>query len=127
MKLKNCNPATLVGRTIIYRHQAWAIESVSGGTIKLYRRGLDHRGQLQMHQFAECRLFPTREEILAHFPRLVSALARTCKLSQQEAISAVRGQITTGAYYMASEAIAQLGGTGRAISLAWRGRHNKRR
>lgn len=127
MKLKNRNPATLVGRTIIYRHQAWTIKSVSGSTINLYRPGLDHRGQLQMHQLAECRLFPTRDEVLTHFPRLIRALGRACKLSQKEAIAAVRGQITTGSYYMDSEAIALLGGTGRAMGLAWRARHNKRR
>lgn len=127
MKLKNRNPANFVGRCIIYRHQAWTIKSVVGNTIHLFRPGLEHKGQLQLHQFADCRLFPTRAEVLAQFPKLIRALCRVCKLSQDDAVVAVRGQITTGSYYMDSEATALLGGTGNAMGLAWRGRHKKRR
>jgi hypothetical protein len=127
MKLKNQNPANFVGRTIIYRRQAWKIKSVAGNTIHLVKNGIDRKGQLQLHQFADCRLFPTRAEVLAQFPKLIRALCRVCKLSQDDAVVAVRGQITTGSYYMDSEAIALLGGTGNAMGLAWRGRHKKRR
>ena len=127
MKLRNRNPANYVGRTIIYRHQAWKIKSVTGNTIHLVKTGIDLKGQLQLHQFADCRLFPTRAEVLAQFPNLIRALCRVCKLSQDDAVVAVRGQITTGSYYMDSEAIALLGGTGNAMGLALRGRHKKRR
>lgn len=127
MKLINRNPANFVGRTIIYRHQAWKIDSVSADTINLSRPALGHRGKLQLHQFAECRLFHTRKEIIAQFPKLIRALGRVCKLSQAEAAVAIRGIATTGSYYMDSEAVALLGGSGRAMHLAWRGRNKKRR
>lgn len=123
MRLKNRNPAAFVGRTIIYRHQAWKIDSVSGDEIHLRRPGLDHKGLLRLHQFADCRLFPTHGEVFVRFNRLVRALGRVCKLSEADAVGAIRGMITTGSYYMDSEAIAALGGSANAIGLAWRGRH----
>lgn len=126
MKLKNRSPANFVGRTIIYRHQAWKIESVLGDTIHLSKPGLDHKGRLQLHQFADCRLFPTCGEVFVQYRRLVRALGRVCKLSESEAVGAVRGMITTGSYYMDSEAIALLGGSANAMSFAWRGRHKGR-
>jgi hypothetical protein len=82
MRLKNRNPAMFVGRTIIFRHQAWKIDSVAGDTIHLSKPGLAHKGQLRLHQFADCRLFPTREEVFARFPKLIRALGRVCNLSQ---------------------------------------------
>lgn len=127
MRLKNRNPAKFVGRTIIYRHAAWKIDSVAGDTIHLSKPGLAHKGQLRLDQFADCRLFPTREEVIAQFPKLIRALGRVCKLSQYDAAGAIRGMVTTGSYYMDSEAIAMLGGSGNAMGLAWRGRHKKRR
>lgn len=127
MKLKNRNPAKYVGRTIIYRHQAWKIKSVSADTIHLCKPGLQINGQIGLHQFADCRLFPTRDEVLAQFPKLIRALGRVCKLSQEDAARAIRGMITTGSYYMDSEAIALMGGSANAMDLAWRGRHKPRR
>lgn len=127
MKLVNGNPANFVGRTIIYRHQAWTIQSVSGDTIHLSKPALGQKGRMRLEQFAECRLFQTRAEIIAQFPKLIRALSRVCKLSQAEAAVAIRGQLTTGSYYMDSEAIALLGGSGRAMTLAWQGRNKKRR
>lgn len=127
MKLVNRNPANFVGRTIIYRHQAWKIQSVSVDTIHLSKPALGQKGQMRPEQFAECRLFQTRDEIIAQFPKLIRALGRICKLSQAEAAVAIRGTLTTGSYYMDSEAIALLGGSGRAMALAWRGRNKKRR
>lgn len=127
MRLKNRNPAKFVGRTIIHRHAAWRIDSVLGDTIRLSKPGLAHKDQLRLEQFADCRLFPTREEVIAQFPKLIRALGRVCKLSQCEAAGAIRGMVTTGSYYMDSEAIAMLGGSGNAMGLAWRGRHKKRR
>ncbi|KFC73277.1 hypothetical protein [Massilia sp. LC238] len=127
MKLKNRNPAKFVGRTIIYRHQAWKIDSVSADKIHLSKPGLTIKGQIGLHQFADCRLFPTREEVIAQFPKLIRALGRVCKLSQLDAAGAIRGQVTTGSYYMDSEALALLGGSANAMDLAWRGRHKVRR
>lgn len=127
MRLKNRNPANFVGRTIIYRHQAWKIASVSGEKIHLCRPGLDHKGVLRIDQFAECILFPTRKEVMAQFPRLIQALSRVCKISKDDAVGAIRGMITTGSYYMDSEAIAMIGGSANAMGLAWRGRNKKRR
>lgn len=127
MKLKNRNPAHFVGRTIIYRHQAWKIASVSGAEIQLCKAGLALKGMIRLDQFAECRLFPTREEVMAKFPKLIGALGRACKVSQADAVGAIRGMITTGSYYMDSEAIAMLGGSANAMRLALRDRHNKRR
>lgn len=127
MKLVNHNPANLVGRTIIYRHQSWKIQSVSDGKVYLSRPELGHKGHLRLNQFAECRLFQTREEVIAQFPKLIRALGRVCNLSQNDAAVAIRGMRTTGSYYMDSEAIALLGGSGRAVALAFRGRNKKRR
>lgn len=127
MKLKNRNPADFVGRIIIYRHQSWKIQSVMGDTIYLCRDWLDHKGQLKLHQFAECRLFPTRVEVQARYPKLIRALCSMFKLTQEEAVKAVRGHVTTGSYYMDSEAIALLGGSARALGIAWRSRHKVRR
>ena len=126
MKLKNRNPANFVGRTIIYRHQAWKVDSVSGNTIHLRKSQPEYKGRIELHQFADCRLFPTREEVFAQFPKLIRALCKVCKLSQDDAAGAIRGMITTGSYYMDSEAIALIGGAARAMDLAWRGRHKVR-
>lgn len=127
MKLKNRNPADFVGRTILYRHQAWQIESVTDTDIHLIQTGLDKKGRIQHYQFADCRLYPTREEVLAQFPMLVRALRWACILSQGEAVGAIHGMITTGSYYMGSEAVAHVGGSARAIAHAWRCRGNVRR
>lgn len=127
MKLKNRNPADFVGRTITYRHQAWNLDSVHGNTIHLSRPGRPQNGQLRLEQFAECRLYPTREEVLAQFPMLVRALRWACILSQSEAVDALHGMITTGSYYMGSEAVAHIGGSANAIRHAWRRRHNVQR
>jgi hypothetical protein len=127
MKLKNRNPANFVGRIIIHRHQSWKIQSVIGDTIYLCRDYLDYKGQLKLHQFADCRLFPTHAEVQARYPKLIRALCWMFKLTQEEAVKAVRGHVTTGTYYMDSEAIALLGGSARALGIAWRGRHKVRR
>jgi hypothetical protein len=93
MKLKNRNPANFVGRIIIHRHQSWKIQSVIGDTIYLCRDYLDHKGQLKLHQFADCRLFPTHAEVQARYPKLIRALCWMFKLTQEEAVKAVRGQV----------------------------------
>jgi len=127
MKLKNCNPADFIGRTILYRRQAWYIDAVNATTIYLLRPGLEQKGQLRLDQFADCELYPTREEVLAQFPMLVRALRRSCLLSQSEAIDAIHGMITTGSYYTGCEAVAHVGGSANAIGHAWRRRHNVQR
>jgi hypothetical protein len=127
LKLKNLNPTNFVGRTILYRHQAWNIDAVNDTTIFLSRPGLAQKGKLQRYQFADCRLYPTREEVLTQFPMLVRALRWACLLSQSEAVDAIHGMITTGSYYMGSEAVAHVGGPANAIGHAWRRRHNVQR
>lgn len=127
MKLKNRNPADFVGRTIIYRHQAWKVDAVHGNAISLSRPAREEKGLLRLEQFFECRLYPTCEEVLEQFPMLVRALRGACSLSQSEAVDAVHGMITTGSYYMGSETVAHMGGSENAIRHAWRRRHNVQR
>lgn len=127
MKLKDRNPADYVGRTIMYRHQAWTIKSVEGNTIHLSRPLRSQNGQLRIEQFAECRLYPTHEEVIASFPRLIRSLRKACIFTQSEAVDALHGMITTGSYFMGSEAVAHMGGSANAIRHAWRRRHNVQR
>jgi hypothetical protein len=127
MKLKNRIPADFVGRTIIFRGQAWNVDSVDADKMYLSRPGLNQKGQLRHDQLADCRLYPTREELLAQFPMLVRALRWACILSQSEAVGAIHGMITTGPFFMGSEAVAHVGGSANAIRHAWRCRNTVRR
>lgn len=124
MKLINRNPVDFIGRTILYRHQAWLIESVESGVVHLSRPGLGQRGQIQFRQFPDCRLYPEREEIVKQFPMLMRALKHACILTHSEATDAIHGMISTGPTYMGSEAVAHIGGAARAITHAWHRRHN---
>lgn len=47
MKLKNRSPADFVGRTIIYRHHAWHIDSVTDTEIHLSQTGVKQKGRMQ--------------------------------------------------------------------------------
>lgn len=127
MKLKLRNPINFIGRTILYRHQAWSVEEVVAATIHLSRPGLAQKGQIKVSQFSECRAYPTREEVLARFPMLLRALRFACMLTHGEAVDAIHGMISSGPYYMGSEAVAHVGGAANAINHAWRRRHNVQR
>lgn len=127
MKLKLRDPINFIGRTILYRHQAWLIEKVASTTIYLSRPGLGQTGQIKLSQFSECRVYPTREEVLARFPMLLRALRFAPNLTHGEAVDAIHGMISSGPYYMGSEVVAHVGGAANAINHAWRRRHNVQR
>lgn len=127
MQLKLCDPNNFIGRTILYRHQAWLVEKVASQTIHLSRPGLGQSGRITVPQFSECRLYPTREEVLERFPMLLRALRHASLLTQGEAVDAIHGMISSGPYYMGSEAVAHVGGAANAINHAWRRRHNVQR
>jgi hypothetical protein len=119
MKLINRNPADYVGRSIIFRGIAWHIDGVDGEHVLLSRHGTSPKGKLMLHLFAECRLFPTAAEISARFPKLVRALRAVCNLTTGEAENALFGMILNGYFFVGSEALAHIGGAGRAVGLAW--------
>jgi hypothetical protein len=122
MKLNNQDPRKFIGRTIIFRHQAWLIDGVDGTHVKLSKPGLQEKGLLLLHLFSQCRLYPQPDEIRARFPKLLRALRTVCNLTTLEAENAVFCMITYGQHFMGSEAIAHIGGAGRAIALCWRHR-----
>lgn len=124
MRLKNQNPKNHIGRTIIFRHQAWQIDGVDDTHVLLSKPGLEEKGRLLHRLFDQCRLYPQSAEIRAHFPKLLRALRTVCNLTTLEAENAVFCMITYGQHFMGSEAIAHIGGAGRAIALCWQ--HRKR-
>ena len=127
MKLRNINPASLVGRTIIYRHQFWEVDDVTDDELRLKRSWSNQRGLLRIEQLAQCSLYPSREEIAAKYPKLIRALRHACILTATEAEGAVHGYLTTGSQFMGSEAVAHVGGSLQAIWHAIRCRHMVRR
>jgi hypothetical protein len=122
MRLKNQNPRNYIGRTIIFRHQAWRVDGVDDTHVLLSKPGLQEKGLLLHRLFEQCRLFPQPTEIRARFPKLLRALRTVCNLTTLEAENAVFCMITYGQHFMGSEAIAHIGGSGRAIALCWRHR-----
>jgi len=46
MRLKNQNPRNYIGRTIIFRHQAWQIDGVDSTHVLLSKPGLQENGLL---------------------------------------------------------------------------------
>jgi len=124
MRLKNRDPQEYVGRTIIFCHQAWQVDAINATHILLSKPGLQEKGLLLMHLFDQCRLFPQLDEIRVRYPKLLRALKTVCNLTTLEAENAVFCMITYGQHFMGSEAIAHIGGAGRAVALCWR--HRKR-
>jgi hypothetical protein len=122
MKLKNRNPRDFIGRTIIFRHEAWHIDGVNAEHVLLSKPGLERNGKLLLRLFARCELYPQPSEIRARFPKLLRALVTVCNLTSLEAENAVFCMITYGRQFMGSEAIAHIGGPERAIRLCWRHR-----
>jgi hypothetical protein len=122
MKLKNRNPHDYIGRTIIFRHEAWRLDSVEEEGIRLSKHGVDGTGLLRHELFDKCELYPTLEEIRARFPMLLRALRAVCNLTTLEATNAVFCMLTYGPHFMGSEAIAHIGGPGRAIARCWQHR-----
>lgn len=127
MKLKNRNPRDFIGRTIIFRHEAWLVDSVKDdGNIILKKPALDQQGLLRAELFDKCELYPQAEEIRTRFPMLLRALKSVCMLTDTEAVNAIFGMITYGPRFMGSEAVAHIGGSGRAIAHCWLHRHRVR-
>jgi len=126
VKLKNRNPHDFIGRTIIFRHEAWLIESVDNAHVVLNRPALDQRGLLMLELFGQCQLYPLPDEIRARYPKLLRALKTVCVLTELETVNAIFCMITYGPRFMGSEAIAHIGGPQRAIERCWMHRHRVR-
>lgn len=128
MKLRNQNPADHLGRTVIWRNKPMRIESITPDGIRVKRNGVTvESGLLRFDQFAQCTLYPTHGEVAARFPKLLRALRWACFLTQAEAEATVHGAKTTGPFFMGTEAISHLGGSGNAIRQAMRCRHSVQR
>lgn len=119
MKLRNRDPRDYIGRTIIFRHEAWLLDGVDTEHVLLSKPGLDKKGKLRLELFASCELYPDAAEIRTRFPKLLRALVTVCNLTSREAENAVFCMITYGRQFMGSEAIAHIGGPQRAIGLCW--------
>lgn len=122
MNLKNAILANLVGETIIYRGQFWRVTSIDldaqFGQIKLAKDWNSDKGALSIRQLVDCRLYPSCEFIHAKYPRLLRALRWSCLLTSNEADDCIHGFLTTGSYYMGSEALSHIGGSLRALHHA---------
>ena len=124
MRLKNTDPTSLIGKTIIYRGQFWRVDVVEeDGDLRLGKNWNDDKGRIRQRQLADCRLYPAIEDIAKVFPRLMRALCWGCILTPSEAESCIQGYITTGPFFMGAEAVAHIGGAANAIRHALRGRH----
>lgn len=128
MRLVNVAPATLVGKTIIFRSQFWHVDAVADDLrLSKYYMGNSTKGRLQQRQLADCRLYLTQEAVAAAYPRLIKALRYACLLTLSEAESCLQGYLTTGTGYIGSEAVAHVGGALAAIRHAIRCRNVGRR
>lgn len=123
MRLNNTSPANLIGRTIIFRNQYWEVASVDDDGLCLVKHGTRDKGRLRLQNLADCRLYLTHEEVRTKYARLVQALRWSGILTHTEAESCVLGYLTTGSYFMGSEAVAHMGGALAAIRHALRCRH----
>ena len=129
MRLKNVDPATLIGRTIIHRGKSWRFVEIGKyefGEIRLVAWN-GTKGLLSLRQLADCRLYPTMEEVEKQYPLLIEALRWSCILTQTEAVSCLHGYLTTGAFFMGGEAVCHIGGSLAAIRQALRCRAIPRR
>jgi len=119
MKLKNRNPQDYVGRTILFRNDAWHIDAVDNTHVLVSKPGLQTTGKLMLELFAQCTLFPSPDEIRARYPKVLRALKAVCNLTSGEAENAVLGFIICGWSFKGSEALAHVGGSGNAINHCW--------
>ncbi len=129
MRLMRVAPETVVGKTIIFRHQFWHVDAVLEDTLRLSKSymGNSMKGRLQVPQLADCRLYLTHEAVAKAYPRLIKALRFACILTESEAESCLQGYLTTGSRYIGSEAVAHIGGSLAAIQHAIRCRKLVRR
>lgn len=127
MRLVNCQPQSLIGKTIIYRWQFWRVEAVEADGLRLGKDYCPDKGRLALRQLPQCRLYPEPESIDQAYPRLFRALRWACLLTHTEAKCCIHGFLTTGATFMGSEAVAHIGGALAAIRHALRCRHAVRK
>ena len=127
MRLINAEPNSLLGQTIIYRHQFWRVDQIDNDSLKLSKHCLDASGKLGVHQLRYCRLYPSADVIQQRYSRLIRLLREVCLLTQGEAESAIQGYIVNGGYFVGSEAVAHIGGALSAIRHALSRRHIARR
>lgn len=78
----------------------------------------NERGLLRRHQWDECALFPSNEEVRSRYPRLLAVLRITCLLTSTESECLLLGYLTTGSAFMGSEAVARIGGALSALNRA---------
>lgn len=123
MRLTHATPATLVGRTLIYRGQFWHVDQIEDSKIHLSKYCSKDRGLLRSDQLGDCRLYPSSQEVREKYPRLYRALRSACILTPGEAEACLVSHITTGPFAMSSEAVAHMGGSAAAIRQAIRCRH----
>lgn len=126
MRLNNANPYKLVQETLIFRGQFWVVKMVDEEGLHLGKHHNADKGLLRIDQLDQCRLYPSHEQVAKTYPYLMRALRWACILSHGEASGAVQGYITTGPFYMGSEAVSHVGGSLAAIRHAIRCRHKVR-
>lgn len=123
MKVRS-SPA-MIGRTVEFHHVFWKVTGVAeDGDLLLERAHFadqpPQKGRLLKRLFPKAVLYPTMEEVRARYPRLIRALRWACLLTEGEAVNCLHGYSTTGAHYLGSEAVAHVGGAGRALEHAIR-------
>lgn len=118
MRLLHCEPRSLIGKTIVYRHQFWRVDDVADGHLVLSKHVREERGLLLVRLLRETRLYPTDTLVAARYPRLIQLLKETCLLTNTEAVSAIQGYLLNGGFDYGSEAIAHIGGALSAIRHA---------
>lgn len=123
MRLINTKPREAVGQTIIRHGDYWQVVSATDDELHLKRSWSEEAMTISAEQFRQCRLYPSRQEVAARYPRLLRALRWSCILSHGEAEGAVHGIITVGPHWGGSEAVANVGGAQKAIGHALRCRH----
>lgn len=123
MRLNNVNPSSVIGKTVIYRGQFWRVVQTDTNQVRVDKPWNSAKGLLSLDQFRESRVYPSCEEVRKTYPRLLRALRWACILTQGEAEECVHGYLTTGSYYMGSEAVAHMGGSRAALVHAIGRRH----
>lgn len=123
MKVHSTHLPDLVNRTIFVRGQAWFVVGLTedGEALQLRRGGTP--GRITRSQLKSALLYPSHEEILVRYPRLIGAMREAAILTEGEAVGAIVGYIVNGPFDQGSEAVSHFGGSGRVIEAALRMRH----
>lgn len=118
MRLTNTEPKTLVGKTIIFRHQFWRVDGVTENHLELSKHCRPEKGKLGLYLLSQTRLYPTDTFVSEKYPRLTLLLRETCLLTTNEAVSAIQGYLVNGGNCAGCEAVAHIGGALAAIRHA---------